>query len=351
MATRRRSQPGRLAGCLGIFVLLLVAGAAWGTTWEKVELACPLCGEKVTGMVIMSTNTFGGTDSDFLQRAVGAQPILITPIVCGNCYYAGHRADFDKEVKLSDDVKKKLRENLKPPVAVKKGGDARDLPPWARYDLIAQHYAITIEKPETIAHCYLCAAWSVRLTAELPQTNLPKVDQEKVDAYAEKIKKQDDESRAQHGVRLGTELSRMLETVPDKDKRIVGLSAIGVLRGYGENALAEDTLKRLGKSMPKKDFQSLEKQLSESIGLERTYQKKALPLFEKLAADKSNQQQAVLMYLCGELHRRLGQPKEALAWYDKALAEKGPDWLPDLAKKQKQLVTPVTPPKAEKPKS
>ena len=348
MAAASQRQPRRRAGCLGLLVLLLAAGAAQGTTWEKVELACPLCGEKVIGMVIMSTNTFGGTDSDFLQRAVGAQPVLITPIACGNCYYAGYRADFDKEVKLSDDVKKKLRENLKPPVAVKKGGDARDLPAWARYDLIAQNYAIRAEKPEAIANCYLCAAWSVRLTGDLPQTNLPNADQEKVNAYTEKIKKQEDkESLAEYGVRLGTELSHMLATVPDKDKRIVGLSAIGVLRGYGENALAEETLKRLDKWMPKKDFQALEKQLSESIELERKYQKKALPLFEKLAADKSNEDRAVLMYLCGELHRRLGQPKEALAWYDKALAEKGPDWLPELAKRQKNL---IMPPKAEKPK-
>ena len=59
-------------------VLCLVLSAdAHATTMDRVAVKCPVCDAKVAALSIMSTNNFGGVDRDFLERAVGSQPILI----------------------------------------------------------------------------------------------------------------------------------------------------------------------------------------------------------------------------------------------------------------------------------
>ena len=69
-----------------LFILLLssiyLSSGAFATSVSMVDFSCPVCETKCKGRVINSTNSFGGQDRDFLERAIGFQPILLTPVTC-----------------------------------------------------------------------------------------------------------------------------------------------------------------------------------------------------------------------------------------------------------------------------
>lgn len=340
---------------LAVFAGVLSGTMALGTTVMPIEVTCPVCGQKIAALSIVSTNTFGGQDTDLLTRAVGTQPILIVPIVCTNCYYAGYQKDFDKNVQLSDEIKQKLRKTLKPPVPIKNTGDSEDVPAWARYDLMAQTYTTTGKSSEVVAFTYHCASWAVRLSSDVLGT-FPEARREKIFSLLEKKKLEPagglENNLAASTVEMGRQLSRQLPTAPQQERMLMGLAAIAFLREHGENPLAAETLLAIKDVMPAEDFQKLQKSLSESIALEQNYQKKTLELLEKLAVHEktSDEERPIYLYLCGELHRRLGQAKEARLWFEKAQQQKGPDWILELTAQQMKLLGPekAQPPEKEK---
>lgn len=331
---------------------------AFATTVRPVELTCPVCGQKISALVIMSTNTFGGQDSDLLSRARGTQPIVIFPIVCTKCYYAGYEDDFEKDVKLSEEQKEKLRKTLKPPVEIKNTGKSMEVPAWARYDLAAQTYSITGQSPEAIAATYHRASWAVRLTAE-PLPEWSQGVQEKIEKALSAAKEEADQweppkelarNDAAARAELGRYLAQRLDASPEEKRLGLGLLAIELLREHGENPLALETMNKLKGLLPDEDFQKLQRRLTESIALEQNYQKKALSFLEKAAEDEKTpaEHRAILLYLCGELNRRLGQGKEARSWFEKARQHKEPEWIQKLTDRQMQLLGPEKPPASEK---
>ena len=56
-------------------VVVLAAPAAWATTTKEQAYTCPLDGTKFTGRVVVSTNNFGGVDSDMCPWAKGDSPL------------------------------------------------------------------------------------------------------------------------------------------------------------------------------------------------------------------------------------------------------------------------------------
>jgi len=123
------------------------------------------------------------------------------------------------------------------------------------------------------------------------------------------------------------------------------LAALQLYRSYGENTEAKRVLAVLRPAMPKEAFDKLEKSVSSSIELEGRYQLQALGHFETVVKEeKDAAQKAVVLYLCGELNRRLGRWAEAKKFFEAAEKEKGaPEWLAGWLKEQKQRL-----PKAEK---
>jgi hypothetical protein len=68
-------------------------------------------------------------------------------------------------------------------------------------------------------------------------------------------------------------------------------------------------------------FQTVSKSLLESIEIERRYQREAHANLENAIGNASftGEDLAVRRYLMGELHRRLGEPQKAAAWYRSAI--------------------------------
>jgi hypothetical protein len=45
------------------------------TTLRQIELRCPVCEQRFRSLAAVSTNAFGGKDTDFHEHAAGVQPL------------------------------------------------------------------------------------------------------------------------------------------------------------------------------------------------------------------------------------------------------------------------------------
>ena len=333
-----------------------VSRSGVSTTFTEVDVKCPICGNAFEASVVTSTNTFGGQDTDFLERAMGFQPILIYPITCSKCYYTGHQSDFGEGVEIAEEDKARIRKGLKPLVEIK--GDSKpedipawaryDIPAWARYDLLAQRLKLMGEEKEAIADAYLSASWAVRLAA----FEEPPFDDETKSRVQELFEKRwksyqhdETENPAEQVVLIGRQLKETAARSTGDERLMAGLAAVFLLREHGENAEVKDVLAIIKSVMPEEQFEALKKELTESIALERRFQKQAAELFEEVAgAEEDKESKAVLTYLCGEIHRRLENWEQARKSFDGASKMAGPEWLPELIEKQQKL---LPPPKAE----
>jgi tetratricopeptide (TPR) repeat protein len=324
---------------IGLFVLLGPGGRLQGTTISEIEIHCPLCGETVQAELLNSTNNFGGQDPDLLQRAAGTQPVTVVPISCSRCSYSGYLDDFE-EVRLEAETKERLRSGLKPPTAVEPGTPSDRIPAWIRYDLLAQTAVLRSRPKLRVADAYLRASWAVRLEAA-PLARLDPELRKQVAEFAwnRRPPREEEHNLAELEILHGRKLLDEARSAPAAERTLAALGALDLLRSHGENGLAEAALALAREALDPTLATELESELRASVDLERSYQAKALGLFEE-ALDEAEipRDGAVYIYLCGELERRLGRSQSALARFDEALAAEGPGWLLDLARRQRRLV-------------
>ena len=112
--------------------LLLAGGLALGpparaTTLRRVEVTCPVDGEKFFARAVMSTNSVG-TDRDLFRRTSGLHAGRVIIWTCPGNFYSGYAKDF--RIRLGDNLKRRIREELRPLI---KGVPPAALPAWARY--------------------------------------------------------------------------------------------------------------------------------------------------------------------------------------------------------------------------
>jgi hypothetical protein len=96
-----------------------------------------------------------------------------------------------------------------------------------------------------------------------------------------------------------------------------------ILRRHGENRQASPLIDRLADY---KEFspglRDAVRRMRDSIPLERKHQAEAADRLERalLAGQIKAPNQGTARYLLGELNRRLGRDRQAVAWFDKVLA-------------------------------
>jgi hypothetical protein len=360
------------------FPFIIVAAILFGPALElratmdfPVEIVCPVCDTQFEASVLMSTNTFGGEDRDLLERAWGAQPVLIYPVTCPGCFYSGYTDDFGSEVKIARNVKELILENkvLKPIVAISAGPDLLGTQAWVKYDLIAQTYQLLGKDGKTIADQFLRASWAVRVKEPF----LPSLAAATAKKVREVIQNNWDREEALKGrnpalyeIALGKEFARKAQASDGNTGMLNALAAIELLRSHGENTAVEEVVPILKTVMAVEQYAELERGLRESISCERHFQTKAVALFEKVIEtgevkqekerweyvvldsvsfkvieEEEKPQKAILTYLCGELHRRSEHWGKARYFYEKcAKMENLPEWLGRYVKEQKELLPP-----------
>ena len=331
-------------------LLLLLSVPASATSGEWLPVTCPVCANTFEGWECHSTNSFGGSDRDFCGQAAGDQVFLLTCWTCPKCAYTGMQPDFDPE-EMSEALVKKLkaRNPLVPAVSLDaKAKRTDEIPAWVRWDLRAQVLAVSEEADdEDRAWASLRTAHTQRFGIERPKAldarikglwktcvdRAPKESRE--GAYQETV-----------GVAHALEFDALDPKLPltPSERRVRLLYAAECFLRRGESPDAARVLADLRRKEPKLPEVALTMaaHLEERIARERTYCLRALPLFEELTKDEERDEteQLSLRYLVGELYRKCGQHKTALAWLEPLLEKKGPagllTWVKEAVEKTKK---------------
>jgi uncharacterized protein len=82
----------------------------------QIQLSCPICSNEFISQAVLSTNSFGGRETDFRERAAGEQPLPYLIHMCSKCGYTGSDSDFGEEVDVSPMVKEHVWDELAPKV-------------------------------------------------------------------------------------------------------------------------------------------------------------------------------------------------------------------------------------------
>ena len=332
------------------------------TSASEAEFTCPVCSTKCKGMEIMSTNSFGGQDRDFFNRANGAQVIEIASISCPKCLYSGYSNDF-KKASLSDELKKKILDEkpFEKPDVSKSNMDAavrkleneniektpRSMPAWAKTDLIVQRMVLEKRSSYEISFMTMTCSWCVRMEENPFRviSGFSKDEEAWVDEKAKALSgDQRPKNRALFEIRLAQNLLDAWDAIPENRRKISATVIGNMLRTHGENELLLASIPKLKTAFPEEEWKKLEQQLRDSIALEGKYQKKAISSLDAVLGSDDELKKlkkgepAILTYLRGELYRRLGDKENAMKNFNDA--EKLPDapgWLKEYIKEQKAL--------------
>ncbi len=327
------------------------------TTLREEEVTCPVCDLTFKAFGVMSTNSSGGQDTDFCVHARGTPPGPYSVWTCPKCYYSKSASDFAAGV--NEQTKKKILAELKPPWPIKEDMSQKDIPGWAKFDLLAIVAQWEGANEADLAGIYLQASWAARL--ELERCFQPLYEDKeqrrmfedrsdvldligtvlyqdealrpRLEGFSEKVRGlwqevSGGDLRSMNPKDLDMKVAQALlaevaagELSP-ADSALQEFEAAALYRARGENGLAVPMLQRLQESevLPP-PFRAVSGNMLESIEIERRFQREALEMVEE-AIEKGllkDEALAVHQYLAGELLRRLEEPERAASWYQSAL--------------------------------
>ncbi|MHC4606248.1 MAG: DUF2225 domain-containing protein [Planctomycetota bacterium] len=307
---------------IALALLLLLAADETRT----LKVTCPVDGTEFEVTEVVRLIYWGGVDRDRCRHTFKTLPMEHYIWVCPGCHFAGSKRDYGPHVKISDEHKKVILEGLKPPVELKKDMTQKDLPGWAKYDLLAQVQEIRGAKPLTLANTYLKASWAARQRGAVKLPPFPEWDEllGKYGIDKTPLEIGPKQNRAEHELKMAGKL------VADMKKGRWQKGPKGVLAPYlaaylyrrrGENDVAQAWITEVEKRRGQNSFvDEAVVKMKESIVTERKYQKLCAALIEKqAAAGLTKGQIPEVFYMLGELHRRLGDRDRARDAYDTCL--------------------------------
>jgi hypothetical protein len=350
-------------------VACLAAVAAYATTLMDEERGCPVCGERVTALIPMSTNNFGGQDRDWLQRARGTQVISVVVTTCGRCGFTGYPDEFvagesvdgaggaeaavDDRGDLSRRERRRARKRAKAEQVAQVGAGLpadlvraiRDegalelpegideqagydgLPAWAKYDLMGQVAALRNAGDVERGDAALWASWTVRLGSHLDPLPSDDPDAEAWTSERRRALWEEGEALGQVnepdvGTWVGARLLADLDQAPAASRCHTAHEGIAWLRRYGEHEAVLQALPLLEPCWSAEAWPDRERKIRASVALERRYQQRALDHY-RVALDAGTVSDDELMwtvYTVGELARRLGDGARAVEAFERALA-------------------------------
>lgn len=292
-------------------VLALLAAVAVATTWEVVDVTCPVCANTFKARAWKSTNSAGGVDRDFCQHARGDQTLMFSVWTCPRCKFTGRGRMFQETPPELVELLKKDNP-LKAPIEIDpKLTDTEKIPAWVRYDL--QYQMMKLGKGAPVE----MLAWSRLRAAHTQRFGWRGLYPKPLWAKVKAIRERDKDKLPEGDYAIEIHLARELEK-EGPDGRLL---AAGLYFGRGESPDARRVLDGLRAD---KDLTDEKKKivagLDERLAREKRFLALALPLFQE-AAPKSKHRLDVL-YLCGELQRKIGRTEKAIETLDALLKEK-----------------------------
>jgi len=123
------------------------------TTFQQIELQCPVCESRFRSQAVVETNAHGGKRTDFHERAAGAQPLPYLVHTCSRCGYSGAERDFSDEAEVTPMLREHVWNELTPrlPTEALSGSE--------KYELATRIAEWQSMEPHHIADLLLRAAW------------------------------------------------------------------------------------------------------------------------------------------------------------------------------------------------
>src|SRR5437867_6017541 len=87
------------------------------TTFQHIDLQCPVCQTGFRSQAVVSTDSRGAKRTDFQTRVVGTQPLPYLIHTCSRCGYSGSADDFTNAAAVSMSLKERVWNELAPAVA------------------------------------------------------------------------------------------------------------------------------------------------------------------------------------------------------------------------------------------
>ena len=324
-------------------LLAFVASALLSDIPKQVKVTCPVDGTKFDAVEITATNQWGGRDADGCAHAFNTTPMESTVWVCPVCTFAGRKKDFEAVIPEAD--KKALREGLKPAAEIPKGAKQNQIPGYVKYDLLAQVAQIRKAPPEEIGRAWLAASWSCR-----QQGAAVLADFDEWDAIRDRYTLRQTpmqfgltKNRTEFELDAARAIEKQIEAKQYEkgpNRLLARYLAAYLFRKHGENGPAERLLSELEKMKGENNIvDAAADRTRASIPMERGFQKKALETYRAAfeAGGFDRKVAPEVAYLLGELSRRLGDAKGAVAWFQKSIETTESDPLKKLAAAQKAL--------------
>jgi len=325
-----------------MIALAIIALLAASDVTKQVKVTCPVDGTKFDATEIAGTNHWGGRDADGCSHAFNTTPIESWVWVCPGCKFAGRKKEFDGAIPDAD--KKALLEGLKPLVEIRKDAKQSQIPGYVKYDLMAQVALIRKAPAEEAGRAWLSASWSCRQQGAVYLVDFDEWEalRDRYNLNQKPIAYGLNKNRTDLELEMAKKLEKDLEAKQYEkgpNRILARYLAHYLWRKHGENAAAERWLVELeklkGENSIVDDAVAKSKAL---LPLEREFQKKAFDAYRALyeAGTLDAKLAPEVAYLLGELSRRLGEKKDALTWYQKAI-DTGSDPVKNLASAQKAL--------------
>jgi uncharacterized protein (DUF2225 family) len=131
------------------------------TTFEQIELACPVCETHFHFVTVVSADTVLGRRTDFHEQSTGVSSLPHLIHVCSRCGYAGGEDAFGDDV----EVEPALRAHVWRELAPAKRDDAQNssgpqsLRGSDKYEAAAKVAEWRGEEPRRLGELFLRAAW------------------------------------------------------------------------------------------------------------------------------------------------------------------------------------------------
>lgn len=296
--------------------------AAQPATLTAETVPCPLCGESVVGFRPANFNQENGCDRDFCTHDSGEQPFYHLAWTCTRCLYSGRPDDFHRT--LTEEQRKQLRGRLVPYDRVPEDATNFTLPASIKYDLALQCARVVEVSPAELGRTALHGAWCTRLEASDQFVDRAAVSYLVGDASASlaAIGNPAERELAAADILIAS-ASAMAATAPEKAATLAWFAA-RLYRAHGELVEASRALVHLAAWDQEALYARDRLDLADSITREQRFYRVALAAFDSALTHARDEivphDIGVMLYQMGEMHRRLGDLRNAERYYQAGLA-------------------------------
>lgn len=315
-----------------VLLLMLVQSEA-----KTRDVTCPYDGTNFRVQLPGFAPAWGGIDADQCPHPSRPESFALRCIACAGCGYAALPADFEKP--LSPDQKKAIAATLAP-------WSRQPVPAAERFDRAARIAVALGRPPQEVARLHLFAAWGERIEGAVYLTGFDEFEELAVrKGFAKTPLDLRGRNKSEADLEAAGKLERDFDRNPPGglEDQLTRYLLVYVYRLHGEleRALKWTTGIREGENSVIDEGVA---RMKKSIESERRHLRLAAAAFRNVSG-VPEREQATIEYLLGEIHRRLGEPDLARAWFDRVTKRnptKETEGLLQLARRQAALVAAPT---------